>query len=72
MLKLLDFRVVSVEHLSKRVEITLKKLSASGGSKSGSSDLTHQHVGDIISGTIRRVEPYGLFIAIDHTNLVRN
>ncbi|WCJ34083.1 rRNA biogenesis protein RRP5 [Euphorbia peplus] len=68
--KLVIGRVVSVEPLSKRVEVTLKKLSAGGAAKSGSSDLSHLHVGDVISGRIKRVEAYGLFIAIDHTNLV--
>lgn len=68
--KRLDCRVLSVEHLSKRIEVTLKS-STSNGSKSENSDLSHLHVGEIISGRIKRVESYGLFIAIDHTNLVR-
>ncbi|WRX22777.1 S1 domain - like 5 [Theobroma cacao] len=28
------------------------------------------HVGDIVSGRIRRVESYGLFVTLDHTNMV--
>ncbi|KAF9664808.1 hypothetical protein SADUNF_Sadunf16G0056600 [Salix dunnii] len=67
--KLVTGRVLSVEHLSKRIEVTLKS-STSNGSKSENSDLSHLHVGEIISGRIKRVESYGLFIAIDHTNLV--
>lgn len=67
--KLVTGRVLSVEHLSKRIEVTLKS-STSNGSKSEKSDLSHLHMGEIISGRIKRVESYGLFIAIDHTNLV--
>ncbi|KAG5252940.1 protein RRP [Salix suchowensis] len=67
--KLVTGRVLSVEHLSKRIEVTLKS-STSNGSKSENSDLSHLHVGEIISGRIKRVESYGLFIVIDHTNLV--
>lgn len=68
--KLLTGRVLSVEHLSKRIEVTLKKSGVSNASKSGNSDLSRLHVGEIISGRIKRVESYGLFIALDHTNLV--
>ncbi|KAJ6870677.1 rRNA biogenesis protein RRP5 [Populus alba x Populus x berolinensis] len=67
--KLLTGRVLSVEHLSKRIEVTLKS-SLSNVSKSEKSDLSRLHVGEIISGRIKRVESYGLFIALDHTNLV--
>ena len=62
-------RVVSVEPLSKRIEVTLRTLGASK-SKSEISNLTSLHVGDVISGTVKRVESYGLFISIDNTNLV--
>lgn len=68
--KKLDCRVISVEHLSKRIEVTLKKSGVSNASKSENSDLSRLHVGEIISGRIKRVESYGLFIALDHTNLV--
>ncbi|KAJ6778612.1 PROGRAMMED CELL DEATH PROTEIN 11 PRE-RRNA PROCESSING PROTEIN RRP5 [Salix koriyanagi] len=53
--KLVTGRVLSVEHLSKRIEVTLKS-STSNGSKS--------------ENRLKRVESYGLFIVIDHTNLV--
>uniref|UniRef100_A0A2N9FCM1 S1 motif domain-containing protein n=1 Tax=Fagus sylvatica TaxID=28930 RepID=A0A2N9FCM1_FAGSY len=68
--KLLIGRVLSVEPLSKRVEVTLKKLSASSAPKSELNDLRTLHIGDIISGRIKRIESYGLFITIDDTNLV--
>ncbi|XVE75785.1 hypothetical protein DITRI_Ditri12bG0120500 [Diplodiscus trichospermus] len=63
-------RVLAVEPLSKRVEVTLKKSNTNGTSKSEMNDFRGLHVGDIVSGRIRRVEPYGLFIALDHTNMV--
>lgn len=68
--KLLIGRVLSVEPLSKRVEVTLKTSSASGAPKSEINDLRTLHIGDIISGRIKRIESYGLFITIDNSNLV--
>jgi rRNA biogenesis protein RRP5 len=70
--KKLECRVLSVEPLSKRVEVTLKTLSASSAPKSELNDLRTLHIEDIISGRIKRIESYGLFITIDDTNLVRN
>ncbi|XWS66506.1 hypothetical protein CRYUN_Cryun05aG0205600 [Craigia yunnanensis] len=68
--KLVAGRVLAVEPLSKRVEVTLKKSNTSGTSKSEINDFSSLHVGDIVSGRIRRVESYGLFVALDHTNMV--
>ncbi|KAL0817225.1 rRNA biogenesis protein RRP5 isoform X1 [Brassica napus] len=68
--KLVTGRVLNVESLSKRVEVTLKKGNAGGQPKSESYDLKQFHVGDVISGSIKRVEPYGLFITIDKTSMV--
>jgi rRNA biogenesis protein RRP5 len=70
--KRLECRVLSVEPLSKRVEVTLKTSSASSAPKSEINDLRTLHVGDIISGRIKRIESYGLFITIDDSNLVSN
>lgn len=61
-----------MEPLSKRVEVSLKTLGASRARKSETNDLRTLHMGDIISGRIKRIESYGLFITIDNTNLVRN
>lgn len=60
-----------MEPLSKRIEVTLKTVNAGGQPKSESYDLEKFHVGDMISGRIKRVEPYGLFIAIDQTGMVK-
>jgi rRNA biogenesis protein RRP5 len=70
--KRLECRVLSVEPLSKRVEVTLKTSSASSAPKSEINDLRTLHVGDIISGRIKRIESYGVFITIDDSNLVSN
>ncbi|KAK6244021.1 hypothetical protein QUC31_010430 [Theobroma cacao] len=68
--KLVAGRVLAVEPLSKRVEVTLKKSNTNGTSKSEINDFSSLHVGDIVSGRIRRVESYGLFVTLDHTNMV--
>lgn len=61
-----------METLSRRVEVTLKMSSGSSALKAQMNDLSSLRVGDIISGSIKRVESYGLFVTIDHTNLVCN
>lgn len=64
--------MLSVEPLSKRVEVTLKTLGRSSSLKSEIDDLRTLRIGNIMSGRIKRVESFGLFITIDDTNLVRN
>lgn len=68
--KLVHGRVLTVELSSKRVDVTLKKNVDSQLPKPDSCSFSSLHVGDVVSGHIRRVETYGLFIAIDGTNLV--
>ncbi|GMP96867.1 hypothetical protein CsSME_00045323 [Camellia sinensis var. sinensis] len=68
--KLVVGKVASVEPLSKRVEVTLRTSNASKTQKSDRNGLNSLHVGDIVSGQIKRIESYGLFITIDHTNTV--
>ncbi|OVA06347.1 Ribosomal protein S1 [Macleaya cordata] len=68
--KLVNGKVLSVEPLSKRVEVSLRTQSANRSSKSDVGDFSSLHVGDIISGRIKRVEPFGLFVTIDQTNMV--
>ncbi|XP_019092187.1 PREDICTED: rRNA biogenesis protein RRP5-like [Camelina sativa] len=67
--KLVTGRVLNVEPLSKRIEVTLKTVNAGGQPKSESYDLKKLRVGDMISGRIKRVEPYGLFITIGQTGM---
>ncbi|KAM3248493.1 hypothetical protein P3L10_010262 [Capsicum annuum] len=68
--KLVMGKVVSMEPLSKRVEVTLRTSSAVGAPSSDYDALSDLTVGNVISGRVKRVEPYGLFITVDHTNLV--
>ncbi|AES71028.1 S1 RNA-binding domain protein [Medicago truncatula] len=68
--KVVNNRVISVAPLSNCVEVTLKTSTFSSSSKSVISDLGKFHVGDVISGSIKSVEPSGLFIAIDNTKVV--
>lgn len=68
--KLVVGRILSVEPLSKRVEVTLKTSSGSIAPKSEINDLRTLHIGEIIAGRIKRIESFGLFITIDDTNLV--
>lgn len=59
-----------MEPLSKRVEMTLKTRTVGKDPKDQLSDLRKLRVGHLISGTIKRIEPYGLFITIDQTSVV--
>ncbi|CAI9097447.1 OLC1v1033877C1 [Oldenlandia corymbosa var. corymbosa] len=63
-------RVLSVEPLSKRVEVTLKTSNVVNDSKSDINALDNIAIGDVLSGRIKRIESYGFFVSIDHTNLV--
>ncbi|CAO2824133.1 unnamed protein product [Amaranthus hypochondriacus] len=66
--KLLEGKIISVEPLSKRVEVTLKMDDKNNRSElSGFDSLS---VGDVVKGRIKRVESFGLFIVIDNSNLV--
>ncbi|CAH8272306.1 unnamed protein product [Arabidopsis lyrata] len=53
------------------IEGRWRGLNAGGQPKSESYDLKKFHVGDMIIGRIKRVEPYGLFIDIDQTGMVK-
>ncbi|XP_010557958.1 PREDICTED: rRNA biogenesis protein RRP5 isoform X2 [Tarenaya hassleriana] len=63
-------RVLTVEPLTKRIEVSLKSANAGRARKSEVYDFTKFSIGDRISGRIKRVEPYGLFIVLDQTNMV--
>lgn len=58
-----------MDHVSGRVEMTLKTKSAT---EAVEGDLSKQniHVGDMISGVINRVEPFGIFVTIEKSNTV--
>ncbi|KAL5720281.1 hypothetical protein ACHQM5_012960 [Ranunculus cassubicifolius] len=67
---LVQGKVLSVEPMSKRVEVTLKTEATGEASKFDKRDFTSLHVGEVISGRIKRIEAFGLFITIDQTNMV--
>ncbi|KAF6168945.1 hypothetical protein GIB67_038442 [Kingdonia uniflora] len=64
--KLVNGKVLSVEPLSKRVEVTLRTGFSNNATK---SDIASIHVGDIITGRIKQIMPYGLFITIGDTKM---
>ncbi|XP_020972176.1 rRNA biogenesis protein RRP5 isoform X3 [Arachis ipaensis] len=68
--KLVVGRVISVEPPLNRVEVTLRTSSGPRKSNFEILDLSKLQVGDVISGRIKRIEPYGLFITVDDTNMV--
>ncbi|KAI0529621.1 hypothetical protein KFK09_002175 [Dendrobium nobile] len=68
--KLVCGRVLTVEFSSKRVDLTFKKNVDSQLPKPDLCSFSNLHVGGVVSGHIRRVEKFGLFIAIDGTSLV--
>lgn len=59
-----------MDPLSKRVDVTLKKDIDNQTTKSGSSSFLGVKVGDIVSGIVRRIESFGLFIKIDNIGMV--
>ncbi|KAI7736982.1 hypothetical protein M8C21_005395 [Ambrosia artemisiifolia] len=67
--KLVTGRVLSLEPLSKRIEVSLRKTSGSKEPKAD-GEFSSLHVGDIISGRVKRIESYGLFITIDQSKSV--
>ncbi|URE17983.1 Suppressor of forked protein (Suf) [Musa troglodytarum] len=68
--KLVHAKVLSVEPLSNRVEATLKTGNKAETVKSVADAFVNLHVGDIVTGHIRRIESYGLFITLDKANVV--
>ncbi|KAM0952074.1 putative suppressor of forked, tetratricopeptide-like helical domain superfamily [Dioscorea sansibarensis] len=63
-------RVLSVDASSRRVDVTLRTETLTKKSKIDATVFNKLHVGDVISGQIRRIEPYGLFVTILPTNVV--
>ncbi|KAL4578244.1 hypothetical protein LXL04_014364 [Taraxacum kok-saghyz] len=68
--KLVSGRVVSLEPLSKRIEVSLRTTSGTKSQNLDIGDFSSINVGEIISGRVKRVETFGLFIAIDNSKLV--
>ncbi|GAB2295441.1 hypothetical protein Dimus_029608 [Dionaea muscipula] len=68
--KLVAGKILSVDPLSKRAEVTLRTSTATSRTKNDIDDFSTVHAGDVISGRVKRVEPFGLFITIDDANIV--
>nr|XP_043631998.1 rRNA biogenesis protein RRP5 isoform X2 [Erigeron canadensis] len=68
--KLVTGRVLSLEPLSKRIEVSLRTTSDKKEPKSDIDNFNSLHVGEIISGRVKRIETYGLFITIDQSKMV--
>lgn len=68
--KLVTGRVLSLEPLSKRIEVSLRKTSGAKEPKFDAVNLSSLRVGEVISGRVKRIESYGLFITIDQSKLV--
>eukprot|EP00850_Spirogloea_muscicola_P013563 SM000092S24531 [mRNA] locus=s92:547777:562774:- [translate_table: standard] len=69
--KLVHGRVLEVELLSKRVQMTLRlsQPNKEAGSSDAWKSIEDIHVGDVVTGSVKRVEAFGLFIILDHSNL---
>eukprot|EP00930_Biecheleria_cincta_P038144 TRINITY_DN26206_c0_g1_i1.p1 TRINITY_DN26206_c0_g1~~TRINITY_DN26206_c0_g1_i1.p1 ORF type:complete len:1998 (+),score=467.03 TRINITY_DN26206_c0_g1_i1:33-5996(+) len=59
-----DAKVVELDNDAGRVELSLR--SAEG---SGKMTAEHLSVGDIVSGKVKAVEPYGLFVRLDNSSV---
>nr|GEY49170.1 rRNA biogenesis protein RRP5 [Tanacetum cinerariifolium] len=68
--KLVNGRVLSLEPLSKRIEVSLRKTSGTKDSNSDVSNFGSLSAGEIISGRVKRIESFGLFITIDQSKMV--
>ena len=63
--KLVEGRIVSADVAKGRVEISFRENDAT----QGNADVSGVSEGDIVMGTVRRVQPYGVFIGLDGTKL---
>lgn len=69
--QLVKVRVLSVQN--KRIELSLKEsaVGAKGAAGQGSfKDFNELEVGDIVTGHVKKIEEYGVFVAFDNTNNV--
>ena len=64
--KLVQGRIVSADAAKGRVEISLRERE---NSSQGNADVSGVDVGSVMMGTVRRVQPYGVFIGLDGTKL---
>lgn len=65
-----NYRVLSVDQSSGKVEASLRKNTGSKLEKVDDINFSDLHVGDIIDGQVKRVESFGLFVTIRSSELV--
>ena len=63
--KLVEGRIVSADAAKGRVELAFRETDAT----QGNADVSTVKVGDVLMGTVRRVQPYGVFVSLDGTKL---
>ena len=63
--KLVQGKVVSADAVKGRVEVSFRERETN----QGNTDVSGIRVGDVVMGTVRRVQPYGVFISLDGTKL---
>ena len=63
--KLVEGRIVSADAAKGRVELAFRETDAT----QGNADVSTVKVGDVLIGTVRRVQPYGVFVSLDGTKL---
>ncbi|CAM6099604.1 unnamed protein product [Calypogeia fissa] len=73
--KVVKGRITSLEPLSGRVEMSLKTAASPTTNPGKAKNLNEVrlediHVGDILNGQIRRIENFGVFIAIESSSIV--
>ncbi|GJX89752.1 rRNA biogenesis protein RRP5 [Tanacetum coccineum] len=68
--KFVNGRVLSLEPLSKRIKVSLRKTSGMKESNYDVSNFDSLSAGEIISGRVKRIESFGLFITIDQSKMV--
>lgn len=67
--KLVQGRVIKVDHLKGFVQVSLKP-SVVIGSIKAQEEIKSIHGGDVLKGVVQRVNEIGVFIAIENTSLV--
>ncbi|KAH9327354.1 hypothetical protein KI387_007532, partial [Taxus chinensis] len=64
------YLILSLDPVSGRAEMTLKTQLLTEAVEKGDLDIQEFYVGDMISGIIKRVEPFGIFVTIEDSNII--
>ena len=63
-------RIVSTEPLSGFVEMSLRTSSKASSEDKVTQKFSNFQIGDVVSGVIKRIENYGLFIRLINSDVV--